>query len=293
MNSILPLVSICVPTYNGEKYLAEAITSAINQTYQNLEIVISDDASVDRTFAVIDKFKNLTSIPIYVYNHIPNGIGANWNNCIKNSNGKYIKFLFQDDVLLPLCVEEMVKLAESSNKIGMVYCKRNFIYDKNAASNIQWIHRFGNLHSFWKSIQVKEGIVSGKQYLKDEYLLHFPKNKFGEPTAVLINKTVFNNIGYFNENLKQVLDIEFWWRVLYCFDIGFIDKQLVLFRLHNEQATQINSSNQLNELEKLSEICYKNLFWRLHSKMRWQLFKYHSRLSKIYRKIKRLGNLYD
>lgn len=285
MNSNHPLVSICIPTYNGEKYIEEALNSAINQTYNNLEIIISDDASVDRTIEIINRFKNLTSIPFYIYYHIPSGIGANWNNCVKNSNGKYIKFLFQDDMLLPTCVEEMVQLAEIHSNIGIVYCKRNFIYDKKDTFSIEWINSFTNLHTSWKELLVKEGVTSGKKCLKDEYLFHSPKNKFGEPTAVLINKKVFNKIGYFNENLKQTLDIEFWWRVLNYFDVGFVDKNLIMFRLHSEQATQKNVSNQMNELKKLSEFCYDKLFWRLHPKIKWQLFWSHNGLNHLYWKL--------
>jgi len=288
MGAYFPLVSICIPTYNGEKHIVECLHSALNQTYTNLEIIISDDASADKTIEIIIKYKTLTQIPIYIYNHKPNGIGANWNNCIKNSNGKYIKFLFQDDVLLPTCIEEMVQLAETSNTIGLVYCKRDFIYDKDETSSLEWIQRFGNLHTSWKNIQTKEGVLKGKKYLKDEYLLHAPKNKFGEPTAVLLNKKVFEKIGYFNENLKQALDIEFWWRVLNCFDAGFVDKVLILFRLHREQATQKNSNNQINELEKLSKFCYDKLFWKLNPKTQWQLFKNYSDVGKLYRKLKKL-----
>jgi glycosyltransferase involved in cell wall biosynthesis len=283
-----PLVSICIPTYNGEKYIEEALNSAINQTYTNLEIIISDDASADNTIEIITKYKTLTQIPIYIYDHKPNGIGANWNNCVKKANGKYIKFLFQDDALLPTCIEEMVQLAETSNTIGLVYCKRDFIYDKKDNYSIEWIKNCGILHASWKNIQTKEGVLKGKKYLKDEYLLHAPKNKFGEPTAVLLDKKVFEKIGYFNENLKQALDIEFWWRVLNCFDAGFVDKDLILFRLHSEQATQKNSNNQINELEKLSKFCYDKLFWKLHPKTQWQLFKNYSDVGKLYRKLKKL-----
>ena len=125
------LVSICIPTYNGEQFITEALNSAISQTYSNLEIVVSDDASNDATIEIIERFKKKTQIPISIYHHIPCGIGANWNNCVQNAKGEFIKFLFQDDILLPSCVEKMVQLAETKKTIGLVYCKRNFIYDKN------------------------------------------------------------------------------------------------------------------------------------------------------------------
>ena len=81
-----PLVSICIPTFNGEAYLEECLHSAINQTYKNIEIIVSDDASKDRTLQIINEITSKTDIPIFIFKHQPNGIGANWNNCIKNAN---------------------------------------------------------------------------------------------------------------------------------------------------------------------------------------------------------------
>ena len=64
-----PLVSICIPTYNGSAYIAEAMQSAIVQSYPHLEIVVSDDASTDATLAIIDTFRAKTSIPIHIHPH--------------------------------------------------------------------------------------------------------------------------------------------------------------------------------------------------------------------------------
>ncbi len=281
------LVSICIPTYNGEQFITEALNSAISQTYSNLEIVVSDDASNDATIEIIERFKKKTQIPISIYHHIPCGIGANWNNCVQNAKGEFIKFLFQDDILLPSCVEKMVQLAETKKTIGLVYCKRNFIYDKNDCSMIKWVQTYDNLHNCWNKFQVKGGFVSGKRCLKDEFLLQVPENKFGEPTATLLRRNVFSKIGCFDENLKQNLDIEYWWRVLTNFDAGFLDNHLVSFRLHKKQATQVNNDNYINESEKLALFCYEKLFWKLHPKIKWKLFKRHSKIGYFYRLLKK------
>lgn len=277
MEQITPLVSICIPTFNGEDFIVEAMDSAITQTYSNLEIVVSDDASKDNTLKLIEQFKEKTKIPIRIYQHEPKGIGANWNNCIKQSKGEYIKFLFQDDVLALTCIEEMVVFAET-NRVDFVYCKRDFIFEKKDVFITRWILNFENLHNKWKKVKVKNGVVKGKNCLKDEYFMHTPENKFGEPTAVLLHKRIFEKIGYFNQNLKQALDIEFWWRVLCYFDSGFLDKSLIYFRLHNKQASQINHSNQVNEVDILHKFCYDKMFWKIHNKTKWFLLRKYNPL---------------
>lgn len=276
----IPLVSICIPTFNGEQFISEAMDSAIAQTYSNLEIVVSDDASNDTTLKLIKEFKGKTKIPIRIFHHNPKGIGENWNNCIRKSKGQYIKFLFQDDILKATCIEEMVTFAET-NKVDLVYCKRDIIFDKRDLFITTWIGNFENLHDKWKSINVTNGVVKGKECIEDEYFMHSPENKFGEPTAVLLNKRVFEKIGYFDKYLIQALDIEFWWRVLCHFDTGFIDKSLIYFRLHNKQTSQINHFNEVDEMDILLRLCYDKMFWKIHNKSKLFLFKKYNPLGKF------------
>ena len=178
------LVSICIPTYNGAKFIAEAMESAIAQTYDNLEIIVSDDASKDDTLKIIESYKDKTDIPIHIFHHQPKGIGANWNNCIKKSKGDYIKFLFQDDVLMPTCVERMVKMAINNDNVGLVYCKREIIFDTKKEDYLDWLEYSEFLHTNWGQLKLKEGVEKGTTYLKDENLLDRPNNKIGEPPAV-------------------------------------------------------------------------------------------------------------
>ena len=104
-----PLVSVCIPTYNGSEYIVEALESVLNQTYKNIEIIVSDDKSSDKTLDLVRQCAKTSKFPIVIYTNEFRGIGNNWNNSIKKANGKYIKFLFQDDILLPNCIDLMCK----------------------------------------------------------------------------------------------------------------------------------------------------------------------------------------
>ena len=277
-----PLVSICIPTHNGETYIAECINSALSQTYNNIELVISDDASNDNTLGIVNALKENIEIPIHIFKHKPNGIGANWNNCIKNSNGQYIKFLFQDDVLAPDCIERLIDKMLSEKGIAMVYAKRNFIYEQETSKIAEFKKVYGKLHKYWFSLKISEGIIDGTDYLADKNFLNAPKNKIGEPTSVLLDKTCFDKVGYFNENLKQALDCEFWSRLMPHYKIGFVDENLNWFRLHEAQASAINTSAKLNETEALYKLYYNNLLPYLHKDCQWKLKKrYHPLISKL------------
>lgn len=277
-----PLVSVCIPTFNGAEFLQECLNSVCAQTYENLEVVISDDASTDKTMEIINVFKKSTNFKVYVYNHQPSGIGANWNNCIKYANGQYIKFLFQDDVLESNCVERLMAMMLSESNIAMVYAKRNFIYLKETPDILEFKKVYAKLHNYWLSFNLKEGVVDGKIYLKDENFLNAPKNKIGEPTSVLLNKDCFEKVGFFNEALKQALDCEFWSRLMPLYKIGFVDAYLSSFRLHTHQTSAMNKAKKVSEMETLYFIYYKTLLTYLHKDCQWKLRKrFHPIISKI------------
>lgn len=283
-----PLVSICIPTFNGEKYIAEAMETAISQTYPNLEIIVSDDASADSTLKIIESYKTKTNIPVKIYNHIPNGIGANWNYCIEKANGKYIKFLFQDDLLEPTCIEKMVSILESNPSIKLVVSKRNIVVEdsfKSEKTN-KWIEMYGDLQS---DIHLKKenGIsIIDKDLFKQNSFLIEPLNKFGEPSVILFEKSIVEKIGKYREDLIQTLDFEFCNRIILKYKAAVLNEKLVTFRLHLKQETNKNTG-KTSDLLKYNTIVYKQYFWYLNTKAKKKLLKEHSLLVKILVKIKR------
>lgn len=233
-HKIQPLVSICIPTYNGATFLDEALDSVLQQTYKNIEVIISDNLSTDNTQEIIENYKKKLECHVRVVNNEKIGIGSNWNSCVRHSSGEYIKFLFQDDLLLPSCVEDMVKVIENDPSLGMVVCQKILIGNVDP----EMILKNKEFFSAYKE-------YSKKEFLDDRNLYVHPRNKFGEPPCTLIRKSVFEEIGLFNENLRQGLDYEFWYRILKSYEIKLIDKPLVKFRIHNNQTTNNNKNKIL------------------------------------------------
>lgn len=126
VNKTNTLVSICIPTYNGQPFIRDALNSVVNNTYRLIEVVISDDGSCDQTIGIAANYLQEADIPYLIINHDHSSIGANWNNYLKNAKGDYIKFLCQDDLLESNCVEEMVKVLKNYEDVALVGCKRVF-----------------------------------------------------------------------------------------------------------------------------------------------------------------------
>jgi glycosyltransferase involved in cell wall biosynthesis len=283
------LVSICIPTYNGESYLEEALHSIKYQTYKNVEVIISDDSSTDRTLEICEKFKKATHIPIYIYNHNPNGIGANWNNCIKKANGNYIKFLFQDDILEPDCIEKQFFYLSENNLEAV--CSKRSIIDKNGqfVNSGHWYELCHDLQKIYLGLTFNDFYIFRKEDLKMLKPHHIIANIFGEPIAFLFRKRLFEEVGLFRNDYKQILDIEMAYRILKKHPIGIIEKELFRFRLHDEQESSRNQkkTEELGENKKFEFFIVMN-FYQFLSRPLLKNFLY-----KNYPILKKLNTFYQ
>lgn len=266
-----PLVSICIPTCNGAKYLTAALESVEQQTYKNIEILVSDDASKDETLNILNSFKQITKIPFIVLKHQPSGIGANWNNSIKHANGKYIKFLFQDDLLHATCIEEMVTVLETEKDVGLVGAKRSIIIEgEESKENKEWLDNYSDLQRSLKPLNPNRYVLDRTYFKQSSFSLH-PENKIGEPSGVLLRKFLVKQIGYFREDMIQILDVEFYNRVLKKSKIVILNKPLFTFRLHNDQATAMNLRKDENDIFIYKKILFKHFFWLLNTDAKQKL----------------------
>ncbi|AFA49237.1 glycosyltransferase family 2 protein [Acetobacterium woodii] len=124
-----PLVSVCMPVYNDEKHILKAIDSVLKQTYQNFEIIVCDNHSVDKTYEIVEK---IIDSRIRLYKNEENiGLLLNSNRAWQKARGKYIVTLHGDDVYHDSYIENVVKIFNSNRKVGIIHfmqeeLKKNF-----------------------------------------------------------------------------------------------------------------------------------------------------------------------
>lgn len=118
----LPLVSVCIAVYNGEKYVEEAVKSVINQTYNNLEVLVLNDASTDGTLELLTQLSLLDSRVKVLSNECNIGYLKSFNRNLKRANGDLICFVDADDWIDKSKIEQQVRcFIESNNqKLGLV-----------------------------------------------------------------------------------------------------------------------------------------------------------------------------
>ena len=122
-----PRISVVIPVYNGEPFLAATIESVLAQTFRDFELVILDNVSTDRTCDVVRSFQDPRVRFCESQQHV--GPGANFNRALAQSRGEYVKLLPADDILYPTCLQRQIDVfADPQNEgVVMVSCLRDVI----------------------------------------------------------------------------------------------------------------------------------------------------------------------
>lgn len=290
-------VTVCVPVYNGALFIKDAIQSVLNQTMMPQEIIVSDSGSSDGTENIVREQAQRARAKVIILPTKTPGMVANWNSTIRAASGKYIKFLFQDDLLHPNCLEEMVTLAESDERIGFVFSPRELLVEPSAEGDAvtKYLLRYQNLSGAFSELRTTQ---PGSLLLRSQKLLQEPLNKIGEPTTVLVRRDLFRNVGLFNERMRLLVDAEMWIRLMATSHVGYISKPLTSLRVHRQRATNRLTSEEIVRFEfdcvydalRMPTI-YPLLHWRVRRTLRFAQGRRHqlfgSRVMSLGRRVKR------
>lgn len=217
----MPKVSVIIPSYNHEKYIAGAIHSVLAQSYQDFEIVITDDGSSDNSIAEIRKFED-SRISLFVFKE-NKGACVAMNNCIRNATGEYIAVLNSDDAFLPTKLEKQVKFLDEHPQIKAVFGYAHII-DENGDDFTDDRHFYYN-------------IFKQPNRTRFEWLNHFfyKGNCLCHPSA-LIRRKCYEDIGYYDPRLSQLPDFDFWIRICMKYEIHVMPEELINFRIRKNNA---------------------------------------------------------
>ena len=231
-----PIISICIPVYNGEQYLRESLDSVIDQTYKELEILLIDDCSSDQSMAIAKEYQSRDTRIRIVENEQNLGLVGNWNRCIEMATGDWVKFQFQDDVMDPETIEKMIRMA-TENSLRLVLTDRMYVAESDLKSRI--VRNYDKVKKLSDYV-FETRVVSAKEMIRITNKDVFKYNFLGEPILGLIRKDVFDFYGVFDKRLKQIVDFEFWLRISTNEPVGFINEKLHSFRVHASSQTAKN-----------------------------------------------------
>lgn len=247
----LPLVSVPVITYNSAKTIVETLDSIFNQTYPNIELIVSDDCSTDNTVEICrqwtsDHGERFTRIEI-IEAPVNTGISANMNRAEDACQGQWVKGIAGDDLLLPECIKTYMEFVKGRDDLPCIF-SRVQCFDAYTGENI-------NTHTpFDYSIFSKTREQQLSQLVYDINCI--------PAASVFINIHLLRRLGIRNdERIPLLEDWPKWINILNAgYHLDFIDKTLVKYRMHSGISTsELNPSSYYSM--QLFTLLYKYPEW--------------------------------
>jgi glycosyltransferase involved in cell wall biosynthesis len=250
-----PLVSVCIPTYNGLPYLEECLASIRAQTVSDIEILIIDDASSDGTPGFVERLKRREPRLRFYRNRRNLGLVGNWNRCAARARGRWVKFVFQDDTLEPECLQRLIEVSRPG--VPMTACVRALRFEDGVSPDVKRMYRRHLAeHNLSRRFPGRTWIPA--RAFAGLMVRHPVHNCVGEPTAVLFRRSVFRRYGLFNADMVNICDWEYMARVAVNGGLCFTPQTLATFRVHPRSASAVNRSRRLFRAEVLDEVILRH-----------------------------------
>ncbi|MGL5633635.1 MAG: glycosyltransferase [Sarcina sp.] len=238
------MISVIMPVYNGEKHIKVSIESIIKQTYQNLELLVIDDGSTDKTKEIVMNFEDNRIKYFYQSN---SGQAVAKNLGIENAVGDYIAFIDSDDIYIEMKLELQKKYLEDNKNIGCVYTNIEVFEDNKGNYILSSEVEFSKREDFLASILFRQIVPN--------------------PIALMIKKESLGSIR-FDKKYRYAEDYKFTIELAKQMSFGYLDKNLYLYRRHDSNVTN-NHQKQVNAeisvikelgINKIKEIVSKSNF---------------------------------
>ena len=253
-------ITVIIPCYNREKFIAEAVESVINQTYRNIEIVVVDDGCTDNSREILERYSDRIRILEHP-GRANRGQSAALNVGIRATQSEYVAFLDSDDLFAPDKIEKQIRFLEDHPQFGLVYANGHAI-DENG--NIMYRIYSGNHQEHSDPNRV----------LLDCYFLL--------PNNALLRREVLGQSGLFDESLRSAQDHDLAIRIAEVTKIGYLDECLFYYRRHRDSISNKNAKLRWQNGYKILRKAHSRYRYRLRTLL-GRLAVLNFRLGQCYR----------
>ncbi len=218
-----PLVSICIPVFNGEKTIAKTIDSIINQTYNNIEIIVIDNCSTDATVKIVREFNDPRLRLVLSDTHLPCA-EYNWNRCFDHAQGEFMAIFHADDVYLPRMVSRQVETFQKYPRVGCVFARGNVIDENDEVIGefkLPPEMRDSSPHSY------EEILISALEYA----------DFFPCPTAMFRRDLYVKLAPFRYDQFGSASDFDMWLRAAASAPVVIVNEKLMNYRVSKTQGS--------------------------------------------------------
>lgn len=261
-NTLSPLVSIIVTSYNYDKYISETLNSLINQTYKNIEIIVMDDGSSDNSINIIKNYqKQDPRIKLITHpNNENKGLAFSVKTAIENASGEYIAFCESDDYFALDHIEKKIKYINKYPNADIIINKPLMFGDNDKIKELQ--NGFASL--FYQLEKIRKPKI---YFYEMEYTWTFPTF-----STVMVRKKCFSSCD-FNPNPTSAIDIWLWKQITTTYKVGFVNEFLTYWRIHTDSLANTGEQVLDSYWENLNKILYQNKKFKKYIKWKHKVRK--------------------
>lgn len=233
---IQPKISVLIPVFNREKFIENTINSVIKQTYENIEIIVFDNASTDESYRKCAEIAKLDKRILLYKNDHNVGPVKNWINCVNEAKGEFSKILFSDDILDPNCLDHMIKILNNDISLGFVCCAANI--GKN----------FKSYRTSYNSYEGEVGVLKYIEMLRLHLIptspsaMLFRTNDLKDSILESVPSSTQRNYLLHGSGIDVMISLKILekYQKIYC-----IKSALVFFSVHNDSLTISDKTNEI------------------------------------------------
>lgn len=212
----MPKISVIIPAYNAMAYLPKTLSSVLQQTYKNFEVVIINDGSTDE---IESWFVSVVDPRVSIYSQSNQGLAAARNSGIAQAQGDYLAFLDADDLWEPTKLEKQVRILEENPEVGLVYTWVTYI-DENGQPTGR-VFKNQEEGDVWKKLTEHNIVECG--------------------SVAMVRRSCLDTVGVFDQNLTSFNvneDWDMWLRIAARYPFKAVKEPLVYYRQHSNSASR-------------------------------------------------------
>jgi glycosyltransferase involved in cell wall biosynthesis len=237
-----PKVSVIVPNYNHARFLERRLSSVLNQTYQDYEVLYLDDASTDNSAQVFERFAGDPRIRVFLNTANSGSPFKQWNKGVREARGEYCWIAEADDYADQTLLETLVEKLEQNPSVGLAYCQ-SWAVDENdviTGTMASWTDDLDE--GRWRADFINHGPDECSRFL-------IQKCTIPNASAVLIRRRFYEEAGYADQDMTVAGDWMTWARMLLISDVAFVAQPLNYFR-HHSNSVRSTKKRSVGTLER-------------------------------------------
>jgi len=246
-----PVVSVCVPTYNGGAFLGQTLQSIAAQTFDDYEVIIVDDNSTDDSVALARQYAASDSrVKLFEPSQRAGSSARNANRCLEHARGDWIKLIFQDDVMAPHCLSTLLDATRDRHRFAL--CWHNYHFEPEVD---------GNTRAYYETLArlgiVLPGTYAAPEMFCDAVLTHWFENFLGPPSSSFIHRECFRRYGAFSFEMVTISDLDCWIRMGSNEGLAIATAYLVTYRVHEKSISgRLRTSSEAFYRHQLERVLF-------------------------------------